>query len=313
MSAAPPSVTARAHAKVILLGEHAVVYGTPALAAGLDRGASAEAHAAREHTLTLGERDVHPDGTDDVSRAYAAVLGDPRSAPLHIKVALDMPPGVGLGASAAIGVAISRVLFRSAHPQAGPDAEIQAALDATARWEAVFHGSASGVDAAAATHGGCLEFTRGHPVVQLHPRKSLNLAIAIAGPPAKTHEMVAGVQRIRQRNASAFEKNLDAIRSLVENAKLALTAGDIVGLGRLMDLNQMLLSSWFVSTESIETACRTARDAGALGAKLTGAGGGGCVIALIEEDPSRVLTAWRKAGFDCFATSIAATTARSEP
>lgn len=96
------------------------------------------------------------------------------------------------------------------------------------------------------------------------------------------------------------------IESLVKNARLALEAGDVTGLGRLLDLNQMLLSGLMVSTEEIETACRVAREAGALGAKLTGAGGGGAVIALCEADPEPVLDAWRRQGLTCFSTRVAA-------
>ena len=76
------------------------------------------------------------------------------------------------------------------------------------------------------------------------------------------------------------------------------------GLGQLMNLNQMLLSGLHVSTEAIERACQVARDAGALGAKLTGAGGGGCIVALADLDPGPVLSALRGAGFECFATQV---------
>jgi mevalonate kinase len=104
--------------------------------------------------------------------------------------------------------------------------------------------------------------------------------------------------------AKAFE----GITSLVRNARLAIEAGDRVGLGRLMDLNQMLLSGLFVSTQEIERLCDLARTAGALGAKLTGAGGGGCVVALVEgsQVADRVLDAWKGEGFDGFTTTVAA-------
>jgi mevalonate kinase len=73
-----------------------------------------------------------------------------------------------------------------------------------------------------------------------------------------------------------------------------------------MDLNQMLLSGLMLSTEGIERACQTARLAGALGAKLTGAGGGGCVVALADLDPEPVLTAWKNEGFVCFSAMVGA-------
>lgn len=93
---------------------------------------------------------------------------------------------------------------------------------------------------------------------------------------------------------------------MVNNAKLCLEAGDLPGLGSLMNYNQMLLSGLFVSTEGIEHCCGLAREAGALGAKLTGAGGGGAVVALCDRDPEPVLAAWRAGGIECFGSYVRA-------
>jgi mevalonate kinase len=116
--------------------------------------------------------------------------------------------------------------------------------------------------------------------------------------------MVDGVARLREKKPDVVNKSLEGIEALVKNAALCIEAGDLIGLGKLLDLNQMLLSGLFLSTEQIEDACAWAREAGALGAKLTGSGGGGCVIALVEDDPSPVLEAWRKKGLTCFASSV---------
>src|SRR5206468_8905936 len=112
--------------------------------------------------------------------------------------------------------------------------------------------------------------------------------------------------RFRERNPEVFGQTLEAVVSLVQNAQLALEAGDIEALGKLMDLNQMLLAGLFLSTSNIEALCSLARDAGALGSKLTGAGGGGSVIALTagEAEAARVLDAWKGAGYSGFFTWI---------
>ena len=91
--------------------------------------------------------------------------------------------------------------------------------------------------------------------------------------------------------------------------RFALEADDRKAVGQLLDLNQMLLSGLFVSTPEIEQLCATARQAGALGAKLTGAGGGGCVVALVagETEGAAVLGAWKREGFDGFAATVQAT------
>jgi mevalonate kinase len=173
-------------------------------------------------------------------------------------------------------------------------------------WERVFHGNPSGVDAWAAAHGGCVLFTRGSGIKPIHVARRIPLAIGVAGPPASTKVMVEGVARLREKKPDMVSKSLAGIDSLVKNAALCIDAGDLIGLGKLLDLNQMLLSGLFLSTEEIENACAWAREAGALGAKLTGSGGGGCVIALAEEDPTPVLDAWRSKGLACFASVVEA-------
>jgi mevalonate kinase len=125
--------------------------------------------------------------------------------------------------------------------------------------------------------------------------------------------MVDSVARLKARRPELVQKTLNGIHSLVSNARLCIEAGDLAGLGKLMDLNQMLLSGLFVSTEDIENACHVARQAGALGAKLTGAGGGGAVVALVESDPARVLAAWQKLGLRCFATAVRGNTHAEPP
>jgi mevalonate kinase len=119
--------------------------------------------------------------------------------------------------------------------------------------------------------------------------------------------MVDSVARLRARRPEVVAKSFEGVRSLVSNARLAIEAGDRFALGRLMDLNQMLLSGLFVSSPEIERMCALAREAGASGAKLTGAGGGGSVVALVPTVAAgeAVLAAWKADGFDGFATCVA--------
>jgi mevalonate kinase len=294
--------------KVILLGEHAVVYGVPALAVGIDRGAR-----ARAASLESGPSTLHVAGWDigvderqtdrDLGRAFRAVLDLARDGGRTVRVAVeaeaDLPPGAGLGCSAALGVAIARAVDPGA-------AEALVAARAMA-WERVFHGNPSGVDAAVAAMGGCIYFKKGDPIVPLHVRASIVLCVGHSGIASSTKAMVESVARLRERRPEVVAKAFEGIRALVQNAKLALEAGDRFALGRLMDLNQMLLSGLFVSSEEIERMCDLARGAGALGAKLTGAGGGGCVVALAPSraGAERILLAWKGAGFEGFAAEAA--------
>ncbi len=288
--------------KIILLGEHAVVYGCPAIAAGIALGATATARLADTPCIRL-DFSLLPTQKDELDRAFAALLGSLNSHPVAVHAKTDVPPGLGLGASAALGVAVARAVIAANAPQPSPELRRRVTAAAQA-WETVFHGRPSGIDVAAATLGGCFQFTTEQGPKPIHLAAPLPIAVGIAGPPMSTKTMVDGLAQLRQQKPDLVCRSIEGIHSLVNNARLALEAGDLPSLGRMLDLNQMLLAGLFLSSEGIERACAIARSAGALGAKLTGKGGGGCVIALCGSDQKPVLDAWRKDGIDGFATLI---------
>jgi mevalonate kinase len=308
---------ALAYGKVILVGEHAVVYGVPAIAVGVGIAATASARVAQQSALTLGirrwdlakrEPEVAPTPEARAFGALIEVIAGATGAPpaIEAEVQLHQPSGVGLGASAAIGVALARAvsdaLGRPAEQR--PPAEILAAAQA---WENVFHGKASGIDAATAYHGGCLWFRPAEPAEPLRIQRPLRLAVAVAGPAVSTRLMVESVATFRQQNPRRFEFLLQSIHALVQEARVALLLGRPRDLGALLDRNHQLVSDLGVSTPALDAACQQARDAGALGAKLTGGGGGGCVLALTEDESTeRVLAVWRQSGLHCFEASVPA-------
>jgi mevalonate kinase len=312
----------RASGKIILLGEHAVVHGAPGLAAGIERGATASldvegARAGERPTLELGGRSVAPaiDG-DDLARAFAALV-DAVALPLaaktgfRVQVETEIAPGGGLGCSAAIGVSIARAIEAMGQREG---AEERASLRASA-WEGVFHGNPSGIDTAAALSGGFFRFVRGVGAMPIEHPHDLHFAIGYSGSSASTKEMVAGIGRIKERHPDRIAKFVEAVRSLVGNAELAIKANDVDALGKLLDLNQMLLAGLMLSTDAIERMREAAKDAGSVGTKLTGSGGGGSVIALARDaaSASRVADAWRAAGFDAFSTCVRARLSTGEP
>ncbi len=309
--------------KVILLGEHAVVYGAPALAVGIDRGARAEAEALDGEgasSLRVEGWDVEVSDADASGHSLAQALQDLLRATreaqhalgedpvgrVRVTAATELPPGGGLGCSAALGVAIARALDRG-----GDDAEIGRRVMA---WERVFHGTPSGIDAAVASSGGAVCFEKGRGIEPVLLGAPLYLCVGSTGVGSSTRSMVEGVRRFAARRPEIARRTWEGITALVSNARLALAAGDVEGLGKLMDLNQMLLAGLFVSTDEIERLCALARDAGALGAKLTGAGGGGSVIALVRdpEVAGRVLLAWEASGFASFFARVGSQAARAE-
>ena len=285
--------------KVILFGEHAVVHQRPALAAGISVGVRATATVADSDRLTaapwnvdLSPADAEGEGdAADLARAFVAALSlYPENRPrYHVHAEVALPGGAGLGCSAALGVAVIHALDDAMGISRDAETRGQDALC----WEQVFHGNPSGVDNMMAAVGGIAVYRRGEPLEPVRAKKSLPLVIAHSGESSSTKEMVSMVTRQYEREPERVGELFDGIASLVRNAKLAIEQGDLRAVGQLMDMNQALLSGVMLSTEKLETICKVAREAGALGAKLTGAGGGGCAIALCAstEDAARVRAA----------------------
>jgi mevalonate kinase len=148
--------------------------------------------------------------------------------------------------------------------------------------EAVFHGNPSGIDSAMAASGGVALYRKGQPLEPLKLARKLTLVVGHSGEPGSTHETVASVGRQHTRNPQKLEEIFDGMEAIVINGKSALAAGELWRFGQLMILNQKLLNALLLSTVRLEEMCQAAQQAGALGAKLTGGGGGGCMIALCE-------------------------------
>lgn len=281
------------HGKIILLGEHSVVHGRPAIAIAVERGAEVHAEQRKHGPTTLR---LEPNGVDvdtgeadntgrerlqQALRTARAFYDDGREFALH--ATMRIPTGSGMGSSAALGVAVLRALD-DARGITRPDSEI---FERSFAWERVFHGNPGGVDNAMATYGGFAQFKRGEPLQPIVPRHPLKLVVGDSRQERDAGKLIASVARQLQSDPPRIEKLFDAIAALVANGKLALEQGELPSLGQLMTLNHKLLSALLLSTDTLEEMIAAAMDAGALGAKLTGAGGGGCMIALVESEEQR--------------------------
>jgi mevalonate kinase len=267
--------------KVILLGEHAVVHGCPAIAVGIERGVTAEAVVAERDLLRLAPWDLalRPDaeGDEPLERAFAAALAlYPARPSLEVNALVDLPAGAGLGCSAAIGVAVLDAIDETLGVER---TRLELAAAALA-WERIFHGNPSGIDNTMSAVGGVALYRKDEALRPLRSNKPLHLVIGYSGEPSSTKEMVASVGRQLENDPKRVTKAFEGIEVLVRNAKLAIEAGDHIALGQLLDLNHTILSSLMLCTTKLDDMCQAARRAGALGAKMTGAGGGGCMFAL---------------------------------
>ncbi len=293
----PRPASASAGGKVILLGEHAVVHGAPALALGLQRRVAVRLRPAAHARARPPEDDLLRQA---LGRACAAFDLPPEV--LEVEVAGALPMAVGLGSSAALAVALTRAAAASAGVRLTPER-----LDAVAdEIERLFHGTPSGVDATVAARGGALLFEAGPPRrwQRLRLERSLTFVVALSGERHRTAETVGLLGERVQAFPEVYRPVLDAIGALVRSARPALEKGDWGLLGRLMTMNHGLLRALGVSTPELDRLVERALSAGAHGAKLSGAGGGGAAVVIAGDDPTPVVESLRSAGYECFVDRI---------
>lgn len=299
---------AAAPGKIILFGEHAVVYGRPAIAvplAAVQATASAEP-AAPGTGLVIRAPDagvtvlVTP---NSAGGAYYNALVYPAqvllralnvSAPdMTLTLRSAIPVASGLGSGAAIATAIMRALGAALGRALAP-AELNALVY---KVEQRHHGTPSGIDNTVIVYEQPVYFVRGAPLETFHIGAPFTLLVADSGQPSPTKVAVGDVRVLYEQDRDGVDAVFDDIAALVVEARRAIEAGAINVLGALMTRNHALLRRLTVSSDVLDQLCRVAEQAGALGAKLSGGGRGGNMIALVTpERASEVAAALRAAG-----------------
>lgn len=290
-----PLATARAPGKLILLGEHAVVYGRPAIAvpasavearvqvrpaaAGLVIEATFPPGAGR---LDLAVDVARAPATNPLARAVREALrraGHEGLPDWRLELSSTVPVGSGMGSSAAVAVALARAVGEALGRPFDAATASAIALEAERRT----HGTPSGIDNTVIAMDRPIRFQAGR-AADLPVGAALHLLVADSGAAGPTRSVVGAVRRRMERRPEVHDAWFDHIAELVDAAAAALARGEHERLGQLMDENHLLLQALGVSTPLLDDLVDAARSAGALGAKLSGAGGGGVVAALVAPE-----------------------------
>ncbi|ASI98083.1 mevalonate kinase [Thermococcus celer] len=319
-------VLASAPAKIILFGEHSVVYGKPAIAAAIDLRTYVQARFNDNGAIKIEARDIKTPGltvsfSEDeiyfesdygkaaevlsyVRQAIELVRDEAdRSRGVTVSITSQIPVGAGLGSSAAVAVAtigaVSKLL--------GLELSNEEIGRLGHRVELLVQGASSGIDPTVSAIGGFIHYEGGR--FERLPFMELPVVVGYTGSSGSTKELVAMVRRTYEEMPEIVEPILTAMGKIVEKARDVLLSDIEDGvrfqkLGRLMNINHGLLDALGVSTKKLSELVYAARTAGALGAKITGAGGGGCMYALAPEKQSEVATAITIAGGTPMITKI---------
>jgi mevalonate kinase len=291
------TVSASAPGKIILFGEHAVVYGQPALAIpvnGLLATASI-APAAPGNGLIIDAVDLNiqlglAEAADEALAMTARMVLDRLALPQPdaiIQIQSTIPVASGLGSGAAVSAALARAL--SAYlDQSLSDSELSTLVY---QIEKMHHGTPSGIDNTVICYNKAVYFIRDRALELLKVGAPFHILIGDTGKPSPTRITVAAVRSAWEHDPETFDSYFKAIGDIANKARAAIETGELKQLGPLMNDNQAILENIGVSSPELEALITDARIAGAAGAKLSGGGGGGNMIALVQPDDIAAVSA----------------------
>ncbi len=296
------TVSASAPAKAILFGEHAAVYGYPAIAIPILQAQATATVESREDNLrklVLGDinRSIDLDNPDQAEDALVAAVEAVKTycdiatlPPLTITLNSSIPIASGIGSGAAAAAAIIRALLRFL----GRDATPELVSSLTFQVEKVFHGTPSGIDNTVVSYAKPIYFVRKQPKALIETFdivQPVQLLIADSGERSATKTVVSEVRQMWQTQMARYESYFERCGQLAVAARWALEVGKLNKLGLLMQENQQILAAMGVSSAELDALCHAAVKAGAYGAKLSGAGRGGHMLALVSAETLPPVTA----------------------
>ncbi|MDC8437724.1 MAG: mevalonate kinase [Candidatus Nitrosotenuis sp.] len=302
---------ASAPGKIILFGEHFIVYGGRAILCSIDRHITVESELTDtgkiEIRSDLGQatilRDDPMDRVDQVLRPIAFVaqrmLREFNSGSgMRVVVTAGFPAGVGLGSSSACCVAAAGSIS-GLFTQYTKEEILKIAIDA----ERTIFENTSGADCSVCTFGGIIEYHRHGEINRIDADAMLQFVVANSKMTHSTSEVVSRVRRYKENNPAIFSLLCRQEESLIEDALDAIRQNDLRGVGQKMSQNQKFLEQIGVSNETLDSMVSLASRT-AYGSKITGAGDGGCTISLVDEANIGSTVMALGANYECFATKI---------
>jgi mevalonate kinase len=301
--------------KVILFGEHFVVHGVPGIVSAIDSTNDAE---VKKTAKGITVRDVRKTAKgyaeekrlqqlESIGRILKAMGMKPKSVAFDVLVGGTLPGFSGLGASAASSVAIARAIAEEYGLKFSDERINEIAYEA----EKAYAGTPSGIDNTAATFGGLLWFKKNmmggaNTIEKLHMPEAVEIVIGSTGLVANTKAMVEGVGERKRKHPEKYDVLFEQAEALALIGRKALLDFDLKKVGELMNDNHRLLQEIEVSHQKLDLLVDVARKEGAFGAKLTGGGGGGCMVALtpgkkLQESVARAI---EKQGYKVLRTRI---------
>jgi len=274
------------YGKTILFGEMFAVFGIPVIASALSMTAEAEVVPTASGGWDIRDDRREAKGYKEEKKgmqieSLERIFKHLRFRPEHIQILLggDLPAMSGIGATGASSVAIVRALAGEFNLRLSDDEVNAGAYQA----EIAYHGpTTSGIDNMVSTYGGIICLTRGEPNVvrKMKLREPVEVVIGDTGIIANTKTLLAALGERKKSSPERYGRMLQEARQIAEAAMADIERFDLKGIGRLMDRNQSLLKEAEISCAELDLLVDLCRKAGALGAKLTGSGGGGCMLAL---------------------------------
>jgi mevalonate kinase len=301
--------------KTILFGEHFVVHGIPGIASAIDSTTNAIVKKAQKGITVTDDRKGAKGYAEkkklqqfeSIERMLIAMGMDPKKTALDIWLGGNLPGFSGLGASAASSVAIARAIAEEFDLIFSNEKINDVAYEA----EKAYAGNPSGIDNTAATFGGLIWFKKNlgvgsNTIEQLNISEPVEIIIGNTGIVANTKAMVAAVAKRKQANPSKYDSVFREAEQLAIKGREALEKFDLKQVGDLMNENHRLLQDIEVTCNELDYLVDLSRKHGAFGAKMTGGGGGGCMLALTPGKylQKKVASAIENEGFEVLRTKI---------